>query len=532
MFNIPTQRLAKVTVTEPTTDVTLSVNPIVIAALSFTPRHLVVRVNGRLDGAFTWGSTEIQFNGDTGTNYSTQRLEGAGTNATATRANGVTSLYSIIMPGDSAAANTFGGGEVLIPDALSTRTHKSSIALSGAHELNVRTVAGRWASTAAITSVTIGAFTDDFMAGSTFELCVVDESFNIDEQIKTGDGTFTVSSIAAADGDLVVIGNLRSDRSGAGDAVVHNINDDGTSGNYAGQALYGDNTSAGAFTSTLNIANITGNTATTSAFGVMVGQFSNFADGANDPAYNFLAGYHAASNNASVYLYSTRRNNVEAITKLEFSPESSTNFITGSMLSTYAVPKNLITRTELASAASSVTFSSIPQTYDHLELTVYTQNDRGGGATVDQCLISINSDSTSANYDRQRLSGSDGSSVSAQTSAAQREIMRTPATAAGANVFGGGTATFYNYTKTDRHKHLLAAAGLAEPTYGGIMDVMSMRWENTAAITSITLANETATNFIAGSVFTLRGINSTAPATASDVAALNGIAPADIEAVN
>ena len=526
MFNIPTQRLAKVTVTEPTTDVTLSVNPIVIAALSFTPRHLVVRVNGRLDGAFTWGSTEIQFNGDTGANYSTQRLEGAGTNATATRANGVTSLYSVIMPGDSAAANAFGGGEVLIPDALSTRTHKSSIALSGAHELNVRTVAGRWASTAAITSVTIGAFTDDFMAGSTFELCVVDESFNIDEQIKTGDGTFTVSSIAAADGDLVVIGNLRSDRSGAGDAVVHNINDDGTSGNYAGQALYGDNTSAGAFTSTLNIANITGNTATTSAFGVMVGQFSNFADGANDPAYNFLAGYHAASNNASVYLYSTRRNNVEAITKLEFSPESSTNFITGSMLSTYAVPKNLITRTELASAASSVTFSSIPQTYDHLELSIYVRGDSSGQPEAG-FKNEFNGDTTVANYKRQLIIAS-GTTVGAGQEAAKNEPVDFPTSTATANVFGSIAYSIQNYTKTDRHKHYMVTAGDAGENE---LRLTSNRWANTAAISSIVFT-PSAGNFIAGSVFTLRGIHSTVAAATSDVAALNGIAPADIEAVN
>jgi hypothetical protein len=39
-------------------------------------------------------------------------------------------------------------------------------------------------------------------------------------------------------------------------------------------------------------------------------------------------------------------------------------------------------------------------------------------------------------------------------------------------------------------------------------------------------------NFITGSTLELRGINAAPAGGASDVAALNGIAPADIEAVN
>ena len=208
MFNIPTQRLAKVTVTETTSAVTLSVNPIVIAALSFTPRHLVVRVNAKTasTAGYERDNIQLQFNGDTGSNYNVHYLAGVGSSTGAARINGAATY----LMGQTAAddAYWFAGGECLIPDALSTRTHKSIISLTGSNEDIVQAVAGRWASTAAIVNVTFTCYQspNQWLAGSTFELCVVDESFNIDEQIKGSDGTFTVSSIAAADGDLVVIG--------------------------------------------------------------------------------------------------------------------------------------------------------------------------------------------------------------------------------------------------------------------------------------------------------------------------------------
>ena len=526
MFNIPTQRLAKVTVTETTTAVTLSVNPIVIAALSFTPRHLLVRVNAKTasTAGYERDNIQLQFNGDTGSNYNVHYLSGVGSSTGAARINGAATY----LMGQTAAddANYFAGGECLLPDALSTRSHKSAVSLTGANEDILQTTIGRWANTAAITSVTFTSYQspNQWLAGSTFELYVVDETFNIDEQIKTGDGTFTVSSISAADGDLVVIGNVRADRNAVGDAVKLNINDDATSGNYVGQVVYGA-PGVGAGATALNVANITGDTAASSAFAGMVVQFSNFADGSNDPSYTSLSGYHGATDNSGVFFYSARRNNVEAITKLLFAPETGTNFKTGSMLSTYAVPKNLIARQELSGTASSVTFSSIPQTYDHLELSIYVRGDSSGQPEAG-FKNEFNGDTTVANYKRQHLIAY-GTTVGAGTNDNNTPV-DFPTSTATANVFGSIAYSIQNYTKTDRHKHYMVTAGDAGENE---LRLTSNRWANTAAISSIVFT-PSAGNFIAGSVFTLRGIHSTAPAAASDVAALNSIEPADIEAVN
>jgi hypothetical protein len=534
MFNIPTQRLAKVTLTESTdSDVTLSVNPIVIAALSFTPRHLVVRVNAKT--AYTGGdrdNVQLQFNGDYASNYNVQYLAGVGSSYNAGRISAATTY----LMGQTAAddAYWFAGGECLIPDALSTRTHKSIISLTGSNEDIVQAVAGRWASTAAIVNVTFTCYQspNQWLAGSTFELCVVDESFNIDqdgdgEQILGSNGAFTVSSISAADGDLVCIGNIRSTRASTVDTGAFEFNSDTTGTNYNYQKLSGSST-------TVSAASVNGNRViecsaannTTSAFSPFLVQVINFSDGSNDRVLNSLAGHHGDSSSSRVGLFTQRWNNTAAVTAVHLDADNG-DWLTGSMLSTYAVPKNLIERQEITGSTSDptvVTFSDVPQTYDHLELSIYARTDRDS-QPLDYVYMEFNDDTTSANYPRQVLRG-----AATTVSAFQQDldaVLTITGNTGTANAFGSGAVTIYNYTKTDRHTHRLSAGG-----HDVIFDLISSRWENTAAVTKIHLHNAAADDFQVGSVFTLRGINSTVAAATSDVAALNGIAPADIEAVN
>ena len=529
MFNIPTQRLAKVTVTETTSAVTLSVNPIVEAALSFTPRHLVLRAEMQA----TSGNPNVYFrlNGDSGSNYNGQMLTGYGTTKAAGRDTSGTEFRLAGNIDD--LSNAFTPSETLFPDALSTRTHKSALCQTGRLEEVVRVAAGRWASTAAITSVTIYVDSSTFAAGSTFELCVVDETFNIDEQILGSNGTTSVTSIAAADGDLVCIGNFRSTRSGLSDNMDFWLNGDTTPTNYSNQWIRGIGTAVAAAAINDNDTGVTvATTATTSAFSPYLAQVTNFSDGSNDRVITTLSGAIYDASNAQVKQGSIRWNNTSAVTGVEPRGTVSDPWLAGSMLSTYAVPKGLITRTELSGDASSVAFTSIPQTYDHLELTAYIRDNRS--ATSDDILMSLtpvggSSDTTNANYDTQLLQAS-STTVTAAQSAADRAIGNIPAASETANVFGALTITFYNYTKTDRHKHSLSVSGRAASASG--MYIRSNRWENTAAIEAITLTPSAGTNFVAGTVVSLRGINSTVAAAVTDIETINGIASSDIEAIN
>lgn len=534
MFSIPTEVIAKITITETTDTVTLPVNPLTIAALSYTPRHLVARMNFKQESSNN--SSHIQFNRDTGSNYNRQHMQGSGSTASGGRATSGTGIH--IGQGGS-DANQFLVNEILMPDALSTRSHKATVSLNNAAEASVQVITGRWANTAAITSVTM--FTEGsgvhYSAGSTFELCVVDETFNLDqdgdgEQILGSDGTFSVGSIGAADGDLVVIGNLRTDRNSDADTMKLHFNSDTTSGNYHRQRLYGSGTTIAASADNNDIFGITmGDTATANAFGATCIQIQNFSDGSNDRSSLSLTGDHADSGKSDVFLDGRRWNNTAAITAFSLLPGVGTNFHSSSMLSTYVVPKGLIERQELSDTASSVAFTSIPQTYDHLELTAYIRDDRS--ATSDDILMSLtpvggSSDTTDANYDRQLLQAS-ASTVTAAQSAADRAIGNIPAANETANVFGALTITLYNYTKTDRHKMSLSVSGRAASASG--MYIRSNRWENTAAIEAITLTPDAGTNFVAGTVVSLRGINAPA-AAATDIETINGIAAANIEAVN
>ena len=79
---------------------------------------------------------------------------------------------------------------------------------------------------------------------------------------------------------------------------------------------------------------------------------------------------------------------------------------------------------------------------------------------------------------------------------------------------------------TDRHKSYFSTGGTS-----GNHAVVSARWLDTSAISTIALTVN-ADDYLAGSVFTLRGIHSTVAAAATDIETINGIAAADIEAVN
>ena len=532
MFNIPTVTVAKTTLTGTASSVTLTY---VAPSVSWTPMHLLVRFNAQTEESDDDTTITYVLNGDdTETNYHRQYLF-AHSSTTTVAAKASDNSFATVS--GTTTTGAWGSGEILFTDALSTRSHKASVSFSGAAEDAIRIHAGRWANTAAITSVAIASGSGDFKVGSTFELCVVDESFNIDEQIKGSDGTFTVSSIGAANGDLVCIGNFRGARSESGDSIRLELNGDTTAANYTSQNLQGAGSSvaSGSMQDMPQITQLAAATADTSATGGVIAQFNNFSDGANDRVVTALGGYHGLASgdyNATVTYRVMRWNNTSAVTSFRFFGGGATNLLSGSMLSTYAVPKNLIARQEISGDTAAITFSDIPQTYDHLELTVYARADHNNqyGCEV---YCEFNGDTTATNYHTQRFRGL-GSSPSALSQDYQ-PIGGIASEHAGANIFGVVTSTIYNYTKTDRHKQYLSSSGNPRGDATAQAMLRSNRWADTSAITAIVLYPQSSTNFMAGSVFELRGINADiAPVagSASAIEKLNGIAATDIEAIN
>jgi hypothetical protein len=475
------------------------------AAKKVTSRHLVVIVNAASPDAVAKRAVEIQLNGDAGANYNHQTLTGEDAVADADRQDGVNYLfeypgltdYPFAIPGTT-YANAFGGGTILFPHAFNTANHKTALALGGAVEDYVNLVAGRWASVAAITSLVLSLDTGNFAIGSTFHIGVIDERYLVEEQLLAAPGAVTFDNISQGEGDLAVVIYARSVVANILDNLLWEVNDDAVAANYWTQRLSGDGVAAGA--ATLNnqeFGIIAGDTATVNAFGGGAAIISQYTKGNQPHALSFVGFHSSAGPRALLKINSSRRNNIEPIHKLRFSTNVGTNFLAGSLVSLYRVPKRIIQRVELTAPQATITFANIPQNFEALVLHVYTRSSVA--ALVDEITITINADAVLANYDFQELTGR--AIAAAVRNLASQQILYIPADNEGVGEFSGGSALFLAYAETDRHKHIIALHGQQENRVA----LSSHRWENTNAIATIALSLG-GPNFLAGSVFELEGI--------------------------
>lgn len=171
----------------------------------------------------------------------------------------------------------------------------------------------------------------------------------------------------------------------------------------------------------------------------------------------------------------------------------------------------IATATVTSGGTSSIAFSSIPQTYDHLQL--YWNARSSSGNTGDFVYVRFNGDST-ANYNFNYLEASGGTSTlnpgistkSANTNAWLTKIAGGTATA---NVFAVGYGIIGDYSKTNRNKSLHCYGGLDDHGLGtptGNTRLENSVWFSTSAITSITLTTDSGSSFAANTDFTLYGI--------------------------
>lgn len=158
-----------------------------------------------------------------------------------------------------------------------------------------------------------------------------------------------------------------------------------------------------------------------------------------------------------------------------------------------------IDRQVLGSDAASVTFSSIPGTYNHLKILA-TARGTTGAASVD-VGIRFNGD-TGANYrsDRENRFGATGASTSYGQAG---QIPAATFTASYADLID---LTVTDYALTTFYKTYMSLNAIAQSASPyAYYQTSNGFWLNTAAVTSITLL-PTAASFLTGSSFTLYGI--------------------------
>ena len=154
--------LDKVTVGTATPSVTINMGSTISSAYT----DLVIVVDSAVTTALA--SSFVQFNGDTGSNYSSTWIYGDGSSATSTRYSSATAMRCFLAPATASGRRTM---ILNVQNYSNSTTYKTVIGRNGNASDVAGAFTGLWRSTAAITSITFtngGGY--NFDAGSTFSL--------------------------------------------------------------------------------------------------------------------------------------------------------------------------------------------------------------------------------------------------------------------------------------------------------------------------------------------------------------------------
>jgi hypothetical protein len=154
---------------------------------------------------------------------------------------------------------------------------------------------------------------------------------------------------------------------------------------------------------------------------------------------------------------------------------------------------------------STITFSSIPATYTHLQLRMIgktSSTDNGSG-------ISLSINSSGLSYYHRITSFRGGGTYDSQAGAGSL-IGYFPCTASGVdNMFGGMVLDILDYTNTNKNKTTRNFWAYTNNGVAGgseFLGIHSGLWNNTSAITSLSLTAESSRTFSQYSHFALYGI--------------------------
>ena len=149
-------------------------------------------------------------------------------------------------------------------------------------------------------------------------------------------------------------------------------------------------------------------------------------------------------------------------------------------------------------SSGTISFTSIPSTFKHLQLRVFSNTSRVGGASGSGAL-QFNGDTTGSNYNTHSLSGN-GSTAAAAGYVENYGLWYYGSTTTNVTAI----IDILDYTNTNKNKTVRELIGFDENGSGQIA-LTSMLWRNTAAINQI---NITAPSYNFGTTarFALYGI--------------------------
>ena len=175
--------------------------------------------------------------------------------------------------------------------------------------------------------------------------------------------------------------------------------------------------------------------------------------------------------------------------------------------------ESISTTTVGVGGAASITFSSIAQTYSHLQIRGLVQSNRSS-YVVDLINMRFNTD-TGSNYSWHRLRGGYTSTAAATCSNTAPDTGIQIAdinSGVAVNVFSSFVIDILDYVNTNKFKTARSISGfdsngtVGTGAYGGTTTLSSGNWRSTNAISTITLAPYDGTLFNQYSSFALYGV--------------------------
>jgi hypothetical protein len=142
--------------------------------------------------------------------------------------------------------------------------------------------------------------------------------------------------------------------------------------------------------------------------------------------------------------------------------------------------------------SNSITFSSIPATYSHLQIraSVRTGNFPYNTDVAVLMRVGVSSVDTAANYSQHYLYGTGSGTPSAGGGGGfnYMQVSDMPGGSTTANTFGGFIVDILDYSSTNKYKTVRTLGGFDTNTTLGIVWFASGNWRNEEAIDTISLA--------------------------------------------
>lgn len=162
----------------------------------------------------------------------------------------------------------------------------------------------------------------------------------------------------------------------------------------------------------------------------------------------------------------------------------------------------LISRVNITSTQSAITFGGIPQGYKHLQLRMYGVFT----GTVSAGYITFNNDNASGSYSAHNLftSGGGGSNITNNKNSSQNKGFFTMDAGTSPTQPNSMVMDIHNYSNANMYKTTRHFYGW-DSNGNGYMEYTSNNWRSTSGITSIQLTTS-GNSWAAGSTIGLYGI--------------------------